>query len=143
METIRRTLVITTLLVSGSGASAAVAVPPGPPPKVGGTSVAPPPAWIEAGKVQKWLAYSSYCWTTACVDFIPPAMRTDVPSLTVRRGRAVTIHFRFLPKNVTVRGLVVAPGRIVTWRPRTAGLALVAADAATGDASYLVRIRLR
>lgn len=146
-----RKLPIAAVLAAALAASAAAA-PPGPPPKVGGAPGAPPPAWIEAGGVQKWLAFSSYCWKTACVDFIPPAMRTDLPSLSVRRGQAATIRFPFLPKRVTVspvtkngagKSVRLASARLVMWRPRAGGLTMIAVEAAAGDASYLVRIKLR
>jgi hypothetical protein len=146
-----RTLLIALVLVTGFVASA-VAAPPGPPPKVAGASGSPPPAWSEAGGVQKWLAFSSYCWKTACVDFIPPAMRTDVPSLSVRRGEAATIHFSFLPKKVAIspvrkdgagKSVRLASARTVMWRPNLGGLTMISVAAAPGDASYLVRITLR
>lgn len=133
-------------------AGQALAAPPGPPPKVAGASAAPPPAWIEARAVQRWLAFSSYCWKTACVDFIPPTMRTGVPSLRVSRDQATRIHFRFLPERVTVspvtkqgagKSVRLAAARVTTWRPKAAGLYTIFTDAAAGDASYLVRIKLR
>jgi hypothetical protein len=146
-----RKLLIAAVLVTALAASAAAA-PPRPPPKVGGAPGDPPPAWIEAGGVQKWLAFSSFCWKTTCADFIAPAMRTDVPSLSVRRGQATTIHFPFLPKRVTVspvtkngagKSVRLAAARTVMWRPKAGGLAVISVDAAPGDASYLVRIKLR
>jgi hypothetical protein len=143
-------LAVAAFVLLGGLAGVALALPPGPPPKVAGTGVSPPPAWVEAGATQKWLAYSSYCWRTACVDFLPPTMRTDVPSLAVRRGRIATLHFRFLPKTVSVsmvkpagKSVKLRPARIVSWQPRANGLAMVAVTAAGGDASYLVRIKLR
>ena len=69
-------------------AGSAVAAPPGKPPKPAGVPSAPPPAWIEAGTKEKWLAYSSYCWKIACVDYVSPEMRKDLPVLTIRRGEA-------------------------------------------------------
>lgn len=139
------------LLVGAAGT--ALAVPPGPAPKVGGTNAGPPPAWIELGRTQKWLAYSSYCWKTACVDFILPTMRRDLPSLSVRRGQVTTLHFRFLPKKVTVsfvgatgaaaKTVRLAAARVTSWRPKTAGVAMISVTAAAGDASYVVRIKLR
>jgi len=144
----RRCAVLGLAVVVGAlGAAPAVALPPGPPPKVAGAAVAPPPAWIEAGSTQRWLAYSSYCWKTACVDFLPPAMRPDVPVVTVRRGQAVRLHFGFAPSSVTVAPVGggsrrLPPARTISWRP-PAGLLAITAKSKTGSAGYLVRIRLR
>lgn len=112
-----------------------------------GVSDAPPPAWIEAGAVEKWLAYSSYCWKTACVDFVPPSMRKDIPVLTVRRGRLVKLHLRFEPAVLSVsqgaKTTRLASARVAAWRP-AAGLATFFARPRTGgDASYVIRIRFR
>lgn len=57
----------------------ALAAPPGPPPKPAGVPGAPPPAWIDSGTAEKWLAYSTYCWKVACVDYVSPEMRRDLP----------------------------------------------------------------
>jgi hypothetical protein len=138
-------LVVAALLVAF--ATQAAAKPPGPPPKIADTSSAPPPAWIEAGAVQKWLAYSSYCWKVACVDFVSPSQRKDIPVLTVRRGQPVKIHLGFVPSQLSVSQGVkttrLAPAAVVGWRPR-AGLAMFfARPKFGGDASYLIRIRVR
>lgn len=141
----RIAVVTAALLVALAGH--AVASPPPPPPKVAGVADAPPPAWIESGAVQKWLAYSSYCWRTACVDFVPPSMRKDIPVLTVKRRRLVKIHLRFTPAELSVsqgtKTTRLAPARVASWRP-SAGLATVfARPRAGGDASYVIRIKLR
>ena len=83
-------------------AGAAVAAPPGKPPKPAGVPGAPPPAWIDAGAAEKWLAYSSYCWKVACVDYVSPEMRKDLPVLTIRRGQPVTLHLGFVPSQLSV-----------------------------------------
>lgn len=138
---------LTTLLLLAALAGYAAAAPPGPPPKVSGANAAPPPAWIEAGMTQKWLAYSSYCWKTACVDFVPPAMRKDIPVLTVKRGTPAKIHLRFAPARLSVsqgtKTTRLAPARVATWRPGAGLATIVARPKAGGDASYVIRIRLR
>ena len=83
-------------------AGSAVAAPPGKPPKPAGVPGAPPPAWIDAGAAEKWLAYSSYCWKNRCVDYISPEMRKDVPVLRIRRGQSVTLHLGFVPSQLSV-----------------------------------------
>ena len=125
----------------------AVAAPPGKPPKPAGVSGAPPPAWIDAGAAEKWLAYSSYCWKLACVDYVSPEMRKDLPVLTIRRGQSVTVHLGFVPSQLSVtqgtktRSLV--PRKAVTWRPAAGVASIFAVRKAGGDASYAVRITVR
>lgn len=135
------------ILAGAAVVAGALARPPGPPPTVAGAPVAPPPAWIEAGRVERWLAYSSYCWKTACVDMLPPEMRPDVPTVAVPPGRAALLHFGFLPRSVTVSKVSgpsrrLPPARAVTWRPG-GGLYLITARSQAGSAGYLVRIRIR
>jgi hypothetical protein len=111
----------------------------------------PPPAWIETSTRSVWLAYGSYCWTTLCVDMIPPAMRKDIPLVAVRTGNAVRVHLAFVPRTANVvilRGdrpttLRLRPRQVLVWRPRVSGLALVDVRGAPGSAGYLVRLRLR
>ena len=110
----------------------ALAAPPGAPPKPAGVPGAPPPAWIEAGTVEKWLAYSTYCWKVGCADYISPEMRKDLPVLRIRRGQTVTVHLGFVPSQLSVsqasktRRLV--PRKTATWRP-AAGVASIFAVA--------------
>ncbi len=106
----------------------------------------PPPAWIEVGTTQRWLAYSSYCWRTACVDMLPPAMRPDVPTVAVRRGQVARLHFGFQPRSVSVSSVGgpshrLLPARTARWRPG-AGLYVISVRASAGKAGYLVRIRI-
>ena len=128
-------------------ASSAVAAPPGKPPKPAGVPGAPPPAWIDAGAVEKWLAYSSYCWKIACVDYISPEMRKDLPVLTIRRGRSVTLHLGFVPSQLSVsqgaKTRSLPARKTVTWRPAAGVASIFAARKAGGDASYAVRIKVR
>jgi hypothetical protein len=125
----------------------AFAAPPGKPPKPAGVPGVPPPAWIEAGTTEKWLAYSTYCWKVACVDYVSPEMRKDLPVLRIRRGQAVTVHLRFVPSQLSAnqgestRRLV--PRETATWRPVGGVASIFAVRKAGGDASYAVRIQAR
>ena len=64
-------------------AGAAKAKPGTPPPNVAGTTSEPPAAWFQANGRAAWFAYSSFCWTTACVDFLRPR---DAPTFLVHRS---------------------------------------------------------
>jgi hypothetical protein len=132
--------------------SAASGPPDTPPPKVGGAGVAPPPAWVEAGRRSVWATYGSYCWSSpgksaACVDMIPPASRPDLARLAAKTGTRVRLHLGFAPRSVRVyrvSGAKRTPvasqaGRTVSWRART-GIFDVKATSTTGSASYLVRL---
>lgn len=126
--------------------AAAQAKPPTPPPNVAGTSAEPPPAWFDGAARPGWFAYSTFCWTTACVDYLPPARRPDLPRLSARVGQTLGIHLGFVPKSVLVRVLetnksyALVARRDTTWRVRARGLIQVEARAAKGSASYLARI---
>ena len=128
------------------GAVSAYAKPGTPPPDVKGTTSEPPPAWASAEGPGRWLAYGSFCWRTACVDFIPPSRRTDLPKLTAPAGATIGIHLRFVPKSVRVRVLdtgraySLVAARDTRWRVRGSGVILVEARGANGSASYVVRI---
>jgi hypothetical protein len=81
---------------------------------------------------------------------IPPAMRKDIPTVTVRRGELVRIHVAFAPRKAAA--LVIQNGRtatyklraarVLTWRPPRSGLVLVDAQVARGSATYVVRLRI-
>jgi hypothetical protein len=126
---------------------AVVGPPTSPPPKVAGVQAAPPPAWVEAAGRSVWAAYGSYCWKTACADMLPPALRPDLPRLTVARGGVVRLHLRFVPRSATV-GLVgskptairVTGARVISWHARL-GIVGVSVKGAGGSASYYVRLR--
>ncbi len=128
----------------------AVGPPTAPPPRVDGTSAEPPPAWVEAGTRSRWLAYSSFCWTTACVDFIPPQSRPDLPAVSAKVGTTVRFHLRFMPRTATLALLgpggpqqqwKLAPGRVIEWRVRRGGVLLLSARASAGSAGYAIRLR--
>ena len=117
---------------------------PPKPPNPG----APPPAWIESKSKSAWLAYSSYCWKTTCVDMIPPQARPDLPSFAVKRGTTVRVHLAFRAKGVTVsvdKNVVAAridtTRRVVSWKASRSGILTVFARTA-GDAGYVARLRL-
>jgi hypothetical protein len=134
------------LVTLALGAGSPSAAPGTPPPNVAGTTSEPPPAWFGASGVERWFAYGSYCWTTACLDFLPPARRTDLPKLVARPGQTLAIHLRFVPKSIRVR--VLATGRVyplvsardTRWRIRGSGVIVVEVRATRGSASYLARI---
>ncbi|MDX6554176.1 MAG: hypothetical protein QOD86_371 [Miltoncostaeaceae bacterium] len=130
----------------GAFAAAAVAVPPGHPPDAG--SAAPPAAWVDMPGTDRWLGYSTYCWTTQCADYINPEMRTDLPKITVTRGQVVRFRLGFAPKTLSLqvgdRSYDLHPRQNAAWRVRGKGGVLVLfATAERGDASYVARLRVR
>ncbi len=140
------------LLVPVLGMSAVAADWPGRP-KADPPSLqqkGPPPAWLETRLRSSWLAWGSYCWTTVCADMIPPSMRKDIPTVSVKRGTSVRVHLAFVPLKANIvllqgeriRTLRLQPKRVLVWRPQVGGLALVDVHAGPGSAGYLIRIRL-
>ncbi len=130
----------------GAFAAAAVAAPAGDPPDAG--SAAPPAAWVDTPAADRWLAHSTYCWTTQCADYINPEMREDLPRIAVRRGQTVRFELGFEPTSLTlqvgVRSYELTPRQRATWRVRGKGGVLVLfATAEGGDASYVARLRVR
>lgn len=118
--------------------------PPSPP-----QSGSPPPAWIETQARAAWLAFGSYCWKTSCIDMIAPEARPDLPVFTARRRRLVRVHLGFAAKSATVsidkktvRARLDKTRRIVFWTARRAGILSVFLRA-SGDASYVARLRIR
>jgi hypothetical protein len=97
-----------------------------------------------------WLAFSSFCWSTACADYVPPQSRTDLAGISVHRGATVRLHFAFAPRQVhattfvgtTLKHVILRPGRIVSWRPPLTGVVSFDAASAAGSASYVVRVRV-
>jgi hypothetical protein len=118
--------------------------PPAPPPQHAPDS--PPPAWIATSSLSIWLAYGSYCWTTMCVDFLPPRLRDDIPRLQIRPRTRVEVHLGFQPQRVVVSGVgwsrALQARRIVSYVANHDGIVLIAAVGPGGEASYLVRLRL-
>ena len=151
----RKSIVVPSLIGAWAvAAAAALAVPTAPPPDR--PPAGPPPAWIAAGSGEQWLAFSSYCWTppapsdppAACATFVPPDMRDDVPTVTLRRKEVVRFHFDFVP---TAVNLVVGkrsydlPARASSaWRVRgKSGVALLSVEAPDGSASYVARFKIK
>jgi len=126
---------------------------PGPPtsaaPKL--AQPGPPPAWVESATVSRWLAFSSYCWQTSCVDMLPPATRPDLPLLKTRPNQLLRFHLRFAPARAqltvlnggTYKQYRLQPGRVLTWRAAKGGVLSLDVRAATGSASYVIRLVLR
>jgi hypothetical protein len=140
-----------------SGVGVARAVPDAPPPKVSGATIAPPPAWFALGAREAWFAYTSYCWTdrsgaAACVDFLPPARRPDLPRVRAAVGQRLVIHLGFVPSKLSLsvlgeagarRTWTLPRARLATWRIARLGIVLVEAKSSRGSAGYLVRLRPR
>jgi hypothetical protein len=130
---------------------------PAPPvPKLTGVSDGPPPAWLETEKGSRWLGYSSYCWRTACVDFIAPRCRNPqrTPRISLGRGERVTAHLGFEPTELglTLMRRVGATAttqerlrlsREPSWIVRQPGVFSLFARAKGGDASYVACVVLR
>ena len=81
--------------------------PPRPPP----TPAGPPPAWVGTAAGDRWLAYSSFCWSRAggrgagtglCVDYAAPPRRRDLPTIRLRTGELVRFHLGFRPRSVSL-----------------------------------------
>jgi hypothetical protein len=138
---VRRALLLSLALIA-IGAPLARALPPGPPPKRGD---GPPPAWLEKRGTDRWLAYSSFCWTTMCADFVAPQLRTDLPRIRLARGATVRFHLGFRPASLTVthsggRSWRLPPTRVVAWRAADPGVYLLQSGVVGGDASYAFRV---
>jgi hypothetical protein len=126
----------------------ATAKPKTPPPTVPGVRSAPPPAWIETRRGDRWLAFSSYCWTNTCIDSRPLETRTDIPRIVVSRGETVRFHFDFQPTKLSVKqGSVTYPlkaARVAPWRARGTGrFAVVEARKGGLRAEYAARLVFR
>jgi hypothetical protein len=147
MQRLVVTLAVLSLAWVGSARADWPGRPKADPPRL--HQQGPPPAWIETSTRSAWLAFGSYCWRTLCADMIPPATRTDLPSVAVRRGRLVRIHLAFTPRAASILIMRsgqtwtyrLSPQRVLEWRPGRAGIVLVAAQARPGSAGYLFRLR--
>jgi hypothetical protein len=144
------TAVALSVLVLAAPAALAWPGTPTAPPPTPPSSGAPPPAWIETQAKSAWLYYGSYCWKTLCIDLIPPETRPGLPTFAVGRRSTVRVHLRFGAASATVsidRRKVSttfnADKRIVSWSATRAGILTVSARAASGDASYVARLRVR
>jgi hypothetical protein len=137
-----RALIVAACLLAVA-APVALALPPGPPPKQGG---GPPPAWLEKPGTDRWLAYSSYCWTTMCADFLPPDSRPDLPRIQLAPGTLVRFHLGLRPTSLRLarfgggRTWRLARTRVSAWKVAARGIYVLDAHAAAGSASYVFRI---
>ncbi len=130
----------------GAFAAAAVAAPTADPPDAG--SEAPPAAWVDTPAGDRWLGYSTYCWTTMCADYINPEMRKDLPKIVVKRGQVVRFELGFAPKTLSLqvgtRTYQLKPKQSAAWRVKGKGGVLVLfATAEGGDASYVAKLRVK
>lgn len=139
----------------GTDAPTAAAEPAEPPPKL--DIDGPPPAWIETSEGSFWLGYSTYCWETACGDYVPPECGESwVPDVAVRRGEVVRFHLGYDPKRVSLTffgggtmtaDIGPASARLSaslapTWTVTTDGAVSLSAPAGQGkDASYVACLR--
>lgn len=136
-------------LVAAVAAGAWPGPPTGAAPKL--DQPGPPPAWVESTTFSRWLAFSSYCWKTSCVDMLPPATRPDLPVFRPRRDQLLRFHLRFLPTQAKLTVLNggmskqyrLRPARVLTWRAAKGGILTLAVHASSGSASYVIRLVLR
>lgn len=134
------------------------ALQPSPPaPRITGVSAGPPPAWLETERGNLWLGYSSYCWGTACVDFVAPRCQNSkqTPRIRLRRGERVTAHLRFRPTELglaqlgshgarrTVRQKRLRLSSHPSWVVSRSGVFSLFARAKGGDASYVACVVFR
>jgi hypothetical protein len=140
-------IVLAAVTVAAPAALAASGLPKTPPPTPP-LPGAPPPAWIETQTARAWLFYGSYCWKTRCADLIPPETRPGLPVFTVARGATVRVHLQFTATSATasidrhkVATTFDAKQRILSWSAARTGILTVFARA-TGDASYVARLRI-
>ena len=133
--------------------------PDDPPPQrprfpPGSRAEGPPPAWVDTGEERIWLAYSTFCWGTACADYLAPRCGDErVPDLSVERGAVLTFHLGFEPEEVSLETFAdrrggkpvrLAPTRAPTWAAGDDGVLLLFARArGGGDASYVACLRFR
>lgn len=115
----------------------------------------PPAAWAETTRRSFWLAFGSYCWTSAgtavCVDMIPPQSRSDLPVVRVDRGAVIRIHLAFVPRDAhltlfhgsSFTHSLLRPAQTLSWRASRQGIASLDVQARGGSASYLLRVALR
>jgi hypothetical protein len=143
--------------VAAAGHAAAVLSWPGPPrtspPQVAGVKTVPPPAWVETPQHSSWLGYSSYCWsrpagTAACVDFLLPRSRTDLPLISAHAGSELRFHLRFAISKLSVAYLDksterLKATRVASWLPVRSGIVTLSARSTSGqEADYLFRLTL-
>jgi hypothetical protein len=129
------------------GCGGAAAKPKHPPPKAPNVDRPPPPAWIETESGAYWLAFSDFCWFTACADYKLPEERTDLPRITLDRGETVRFHLDFAPTRASLKvgsaRFVLTARQVTSWRVRSGGVAVLEAHGELGRVSYEARFRVR
>jgi hypothetical protein len=137
-------LVLTAATCLGA-ASTAAARPAGPTP--GGGTLSPPASWVDTAGGDRWLAFSTSCWTRGCIDYIPPEMRRDLPRIAVRPGERVVFHLGFTPRSLSLRvgrrSYPLPASAAPSWRVRGGGLVVLQAFGRRGDAGYVARFLIR
>ena len=81
----------------------------------------------------------------------PVQKRGDLGVLRASLGQVIRLHLAFLPReaHLTVyKGFAfthyrLRPGRVMNWRVRSLGVAVLDLKASAGTASYAVRLRTR
>ncbi|MDX6644704.1 MAG: hypothetical protein QOK40_431 [Miltoncostaeaceae bacterium] len=125
--------------------STAAARPVAPAPR--GGSLSPPAAWVETAGGDRWLAFSTSCWTRGCIDYISPEMRRDLPRIGVRPGERVVFHLGLEPRALTLRvgrrSYALPASGAPSWRVRGGGVVVLQAFAPRGDAAYVARFIIR
>lgn len=123
------------------------AAPEAPPPKEP-VANGPPPAWVETGSGEHWLAYSSFCWGTNCATARPPETRTGLPELALAAGEEVRFHLDFGPSRVELRvgdrDFELPAEQVASWRVEgEAGIAVLRATAEGGGfVEYVARFEV-
>jgi hypothetical protein len=138
-------LLVLTLPFAACGSGSSLQRPAAPAPSAGRRG--PPPAWIETRRGNRWLGYSSYCWTHSglqrhtlglCADFLAPkCSQKSVPKLRVDAGEQVRAHLGYTPTEASVEGARARlEGRVVEWHVLGGGPFLLLTKGTDGDASY-------
>lgn len=146
----RPLLVAAVLAAACAPAALAWAGRPASPAPKPATTTGPPPAWAATASRSTWLAYSGYCWKTVCADYLPPASRPDLPTITIVRGASIRVHFGFRPSKVSVTRLgpttsttSLSPAQLVIWKPAAAGVFTFSLKGSAGTVSYAAKVRFR
>lgn len=132
---------------AGCGADDGAGSPTSPPPTITAVDSVPPPAWVETRSGRRWLAFSDFCWFTACIDFRQPAERNDVPVVRVESGETIRFHLGFEPESVAIQvasaRYALKAAEVPEWRVRgRGGFATLETTGGKGRAKYLARLRV-
>jgi hypothetical protein len=129
-----------------ASAATAAARPAAPAPDRG--SLSPPRAWVGTSAGDRWLAFSTSCWSAGCIDYVNPEMRRDLPRIAVRRGEVIRFHLGFAPRSLSLRAggraYPLRAARTAAWRVKgRGGVIVLQAFGPRGDASYVARLVIR